>query len=132
LKVSQKLGRPEATAQHLNAALARTRENLCNKAEDDLTRARRQQKIFSAMKSQIMSPSGFLRLPWIAWQGPQAISSDMGAADLAGMFGAMAIGGTPPTQVLKPTSFVRLPDGGAGLTVAPASRAAAVARFLKR
>jgi LCP family protein required for cell wall assembly len=113
-------------------ALARTRENECNRAENDLTRARRQQKIFSAMKSQILSPSGFLHLPWIAWQGPQAINSDMGAADLAGMFGAMAIGGTPPTRVLKPTSFVTLPDGGAGLVVSPASRATAVARFLKR
>jgi LCP family protein required for cell wall assembly len=113
-------------------ALARTRENLCNTRENDLTRARRQQKIFSAMKSQILSPTGFLRLPWIAWEGPQAIRSDMNAADLAGMFGAMAIGGTPPTQVLRPTGAVTLPNGGDGLTVSLAARDAAVARFLRR
>src|SRR4029077_15827910 len=90
---------------HINGkqalALARTRENLCNPKENDLTRARRQQKIFTAMKSQVLSPTGFVRLPWIAWQGPQAIKSDMGAIDLSGMFGAMAIGGSPPTEVLR-------------------------------
>jgi LCP family protein required for cell wall assembly len=121
---------------HINGkqalALARTRENICNPKENDLTRARRQQKIFSAMKSAVVSPSGFLHLPWIAWEGPQAIRSDMGAASLAGMFGAMAIGGSPPTSVLHPTSAVRLPDGGAGLLVSAASREAAVRRFLKR
>jgi LCP family protein required for cell wall assembly len=112
-------------------ALARTRENLCNPKENDLTRARRQQKIFTAMKSQVLSPTGFLHLPWIAWEGPQAIKSDMGAVDLAGMFGAMAIGGSPPTQVLRPTSYVTLPDGSSALVVSPASRAKSVARFLR-
>ncbi len=119
---------------HINGkqalALARTRENLCNPRENDLSRARRQQKIFSAMKSQIASPEGFLRLPWIAWEGPQAIRSDMGAVDLAGMFGAMAIGGTPPTEVLRPTGAITTSQGGAGLLVSPASRAKSVARFL--
>jgi LCP family protein required for cell wall assembly len=112
-------------------ALARTRENLCNPRENDLSRARRQQKIFSAMKSQILSPEGFLRLPWIAWQGPQAIRSDMGAVDLSGMFGSMALGGTPPTEVLRPTGATTTAQGGAGLTVSPAARAAAVARFMR-
>jgi LCP family protein required for cell wall assembly len=122
-------------SHHINGkqalALARTRENLCNPRENDLSRARRQQKIFSAMKSQVVSPEGFLRLPWIAWQGPQAIRSDMGAVDLAGMFGAMALGGTPPTEVLRPTGAVTLPGGGAGLTVSPTARKAAAARFMK-
>ena len=37
-------------------ALARTRKNECNPAENDLSRARRQQKILSAIKSRIVSP----------------------------------------------------------------------------
>src|SRR4051812_31643226 len=42
-------------------ALARTRHNLCNQRENDITRARRQQKIFSAMKSRVTPPAGFIR-----------------------------------------------------------------------
>ena len=37
-------------------ALARTRHNLCNPKENDLTRARRQQKVISAMKSRVLQP----------------------------------------------------------------------------
>ena len=37
-------------------ALARTRKNHCNPSENDLTRARRQQKIVAAMKSRVLSP----------------------------------------------------------------------------
>ena len=45
---------------HINGkqalALARTRHNACNPKENDLTRARRQQKVISAMKSRVFSP----------------------------------------------------------------------------
>ena len=37
-------------------ALARTRKNECNPAEDDLSRARRQQKILGAIKSRLLHP----------------------------------------------------------------------------
>ena len=40
--------------------LARTRENRCNPAENDLTRALRQQQILNAIKSQLLSPSHLL------------------------------------------------------------------------
>ena len=66
-------------------ALARTRKNECNPAENDLTRARRQQKILGAIKSRLLSPATFLRLPFVSWQAPKAIRSDMAGPDLLGL-----------------------------------------------
>jgi LCP family protein required for cell wall assembly len=111
-------------------ALARTRENLCAPSETDLQREEHQQALFSAMKSRLLSLSSFLRLPLIAWDAPPAIISDMSGPTLLGLFGAMAISGTPPTQVLKPSGQTTLPGGGEGLTVSEAERRAAVARFM--
>ncbi len=111
-------------------ALSRTRHNACNPRENDLTRATRQQKIVSAMKSRVLSPSGFIRWPWIAWRAPQTVSTDMGAPGLTGLAATIATSGNAPTRILKPTGVVTLPDGGAGLTVSPASKQRAVHRFL--
>jgi LCP family protein required for cell wall assembly len=89
---------------HLNGdqalALARTRKNACNPRENDLTRARRQQRIISAMKSRTLSPAGFIRAPWIAWHAPKAFRTDMSGPTLAGALAAMATGGSPTTHVL--------------------------------
>jgi LCP family protein required for cell wall assembly len=112
-------------------ALARTRHNECNPKESDLTRARRQQKILSAMKSRLISPFAFPRLPLIAWNTPKALRSDMSGPTLLGLFGALAISGSPPTQILKPDGAETAPDGGAGLHVSDAEKARDVARFLK-
>jgi LCP family protein required for cell wall assembly len=111
-------------------ALARTRENLCHPNETDIQRQEHQQALFNAMKSRLLSPSSFFRLPWIAWNTPPAIISDMSAPTLVGLFGALAIGGTPPTRVLKPSGVTTVPGGGEGLTVSEANRRAAVAQFL--
>jgi LCP family protein required for cell wall assembly len=111
-------------------ALARTRENLCAPSETDLQREEHQQALFTDMKSQLLSPSSFFRLPLIAWNAPPAIVSDMSGPTLLGLFGALAISGTPPTQVLRPTGQTTLPEGGEGLTVSEAARRAAVARFM--
>ena len=111
-------------------ALARTRHNLCNPREDDLTRARRQQKLFAAMKSRVLSPSGWLRGPFIGWNAPKSITSDMSGPTLLGVFAAVATSGTAPTRVLKPSGGTTLPDGGAGLVVSDQERRAEVQRFL--
>jgi LCP family protein required for cell wall assembly len=111
-------------------ALARTRENLCAPNETDLQRAEHQQALFTDMKSRLLSPSSFLRLPLIAWNAPPAIISDMSGPTLLGLFGTLAVSGTPPTMVLKPEGGVTLPGGGAGLRVSEAERRAAVARFM--
>ena len=111
-------------------ALARTRENLCAPNESDIQREEHQQALFNDMKSQLLSPSSFLRLPLIAWNAPPAIISDMSGPELLGMFAALAVTGTPPTHVLKPTGQTTLPSGEEGLTISEAARRADVARFM--
>ncbi|HEV7807092.1 MAG TPA: LCP family protein [Solirubrobacteraceae bacterium] len=101
-------------------ALARTRHNDCNRREDDLTRARRQQKVISAMKRRLLSPFAFVRLPQVAWATPQSLRSDMSGPTLLGLFGALAIAGSPQTQVLGTQSG----------TVPASLRRARVRRFL--
>jgi LCP family protein required for cell wall assembly len=81
-------------------ALARTRKNDCNDDENDLTRARRQQKIVGAMKRRLLSPVAFVRLPLISWNIPKALRSDMSGPTLLGVFGALSAAGTPQTEVL--------------------------------
>ena len=111
-------------------ALARARENLCRPNETDLQRAEHQQALFQAMKSRLLSPSSFFRLPWIAWNTPPALVSDLSGPELLGMLGALAVGGTPPTRVLKPSGVTSLSDGEVGLSVSEAERRAAVAQFM--
>lgn len=119
---------------HLNGrqalALARVRSNACNPAEDDLTRARRQQQILSALKGRVTSPTTFLRLPWVAWQTPKTVRTDMGGATLLGFLTAAATSGSPPVEVLRPSGVAALPDGGSGLVVSDAEKQAAVRRLL--
>ncbi|HTA05982.1 MAG TPA: LCP family protein [Solirubrobacteraceae bacterium] len=111
-------------------ALARTRENLCAPNETDLQREEHQQALFSDMKSRLLSPSSFFRLPLIAWNAPPAIISDMSGPTLLGLFGAMATSGTPPIHVMTPSGSVNVAGVGEGLTVSEGERRAAVARFM--
>jgi LCP family protein required for cell wall assembly len=111
-------------------ALARTRHNACNRKEDDLTRARRQQKVISAMKSRVFSPAGFVRLPFISWNAPKTLKTDMRGPALLGYAIGTALSGSATTEILKPSGAVTLPDGGAGLTVSDAEKQADVRRFL--
>jgi len=126
--------RLRAGTHHLDGkqalAIARTRENLCAPNETDIQREEHQQALFNDMKSRLISLSSFLRLPWIAWNAPPAIISDMSGPELLGMFGALASAGTPPTRVLKPTGSVTLPDGEDGLEVSEAEKHTEVARFM--
>jgi LCP family protein required for cell wall assembly len=126
--------RLSAGTHHLDGrqalALARTRENLCAPGETDIQREEHQQALFTDMKNQLLSPSSFLRLPWIAWDAPPAIISDMSGPELLGMFAALAVTGTPPTRVLLPTGLLTLPDGEEGLTISEEARRADVTRFM--
>jgi LCP family protein required for cell wall assembly len=126
--------RLSAGTHHLDGrealALARTRENRCAPNETDIQREQHQQALFTDMKSQLLSPSSFFRLPWIAWSAPPAIISDMSGPELMGMFAALAVTGTPPTRVLLPTGQITLPSGEDGLTISGAARRADVARFM--
>jgi LCP family protein required for cell wall assembly len=111
-------------------ALARTRHNLCNSRENDLTRARRQQKVLGAMKSRVFSLGGFARLPLISWNAPKTLKTDMRGPSLLAYALGTAVSGGAQTQVLKPSGGVVLPGGGAGLVVSDAEKRAAVRRFL--
>jgi LCP family protein required for cell wall assembly len=92
-------------AHHLTGTqaltLARTRENRCNAASNDLTRAGYQQKILNAIKSRLLSPGTFFRLPWASWAAPKAVVSDMGGFTLLSLFAAAEMGGSAPTQILQ-------------------------------
>ncbi len=127
--VRLKSGKTHIDGKHA-LALARVRKNLCNPAENDLSRARRQQKILAAMKSRAISISGLIRGPFIGWNAPRAIKTDMAGPRLLGVAAAMATTGAADPRVLKPTGAVILPDGGAALTVSPARVRANVRRFL--
>ena len=112
-------------------ALARTRKNECNPEEDDRTRARRQQQIVAAIKAQVVSLETFARLPWVSWQGPRAVRSDMAGPELLGVVGATVIGGSGNVAVLRPSGDVTLPDGGSALEVSDEEKQRRVARFLE-
>jgi len=105
--------------------LARTRENSCNAASNDLTREAYQQKILNAIKSQLLSPSIFFRLPWAAWAAPKAVRTDMGGPTLMTLFAAAELGGSAPTEILG-VNHLPLPD------VQSASGQAAIRRAVSR
>lgn len=108
---------------HLNGTqalvLARTRENSCNAASSDLTREAYQQQILNDIKSKLVSPSIVPRLPWASWDAPKAIRTDMGGFTLMQLFVAAEIGGSAPTDILKPTQYTTI-DGQDAVVATPA------------
>src|SRR5438067_1837460 len=73
--------RLSAGTHHLDGrhalGLARVRKNSCRPGEDDTDRAKRQQQILAAIKSRLLSVHTFVRLPWVSWNAPKAIRTDM-------------------------------------------------------
>jgi LCP family protein required for cell wall assembly len=108
---------------HLNGiqalVYARTRHNACNPNDSDLTRVQHQQEILNAIKSKLLSPSAFFRLPWASWDAPKVLRTDMGGFTLLSLFAASEVGGSAPVDVLKPNGSTTLPDGESALTVTP-------------
>lgn len=83
---------------------ARVRKNSCAPNEDDRDRARRQQQVLAGIGSQVKSPSTFVRLPWVSWNAPRTLRSDMNGFELMMLFGDMATGGSGgETEVLEAT-----------------------------
>jgi LCP family protein required for cell wall assembly len=119
---------------HLNGiqalVYARTRENKCNPSDSDLTRVKHQQDILNAIKSKLLSPSTFFRLPWASWDAPKVLRTDMGGPTLLSLFAASELGGSAPVDVLKPTGGEYLPGYGDALTVTPAVVHAAVSKLM--
>jgi LCP family protein required for cell wall assembly len=119
---------------HLNGLqallLARTRENSCDLAFDDLNREASQQKILNAIKTKLLSPATFLHLPWASWAAPQTLRTDMNGWQLMTLFVASELGGSAPTAILKPTGSELLPGGGNALIASPGDVRRAVAKLL--
>ena len=108
-----------AGSHHLNGLqallYARIRENPCNPADSDLTRVKHQQQILNAIKSKLLSPSTFFRLPIASWDAPRVLRTDMGGLTLLSLFAASEIGGSAPVKVL-PVSGV---SGSSDLYASP-------------
>ena len=111
--------------QHLTGHQAlqysRVRENKCAPNEDDRARAKRQQQVLSAMRKSMVSPSAFIRLPWIAWEAPRTVRSDMRGPGLAALFTDLLTGGGGKTKVLLPYG-----SNGTELLVSDAAKRRAV------
>ena len=86
--------------------LARTRENACNAASNDLTREGYQQQILNAIKSQLFSFHAFVHLPWAAWDAPGVLESDLGPLQLLELFASAEIGGSAPVSLLSESGSV--------------------------
>ena len=101
-----------STASRRSRSPARARTSATPR-ENDLTRARRQQKIFAAMKSRLLSPAAFVRAAVGRVERAQGDPTDMSGPTLLGpLRRRWRSAGTPPTRVLKPSGVETLPDGG--------------------
>ena len=105
---------------------ARVRKNPCAPAEDDRARAARQQEVMRAIGAQAKSPGTFFRLPWVSWQAPKALKSDMKGPSLMGLFADVASGNSDETDVLQGTCC----DLQGDIQVSPGTRADAVDKLL--
>ena len=105
---------------------ARVRENECDPTEDDRDRARRQQQVFSGIRSQALSPSTFVRLPWVSWQAPRTIRSDLKGPGLSALFADLITGGSGKTRVLESAGFTP----GGNLLITDKEREKAVDQLL--
>jgi LCP family protein required for cell wall assembly len=115
---------------HLNGrralGYARVRKNACAPAEDDRARAARQQEVMRAIGAQAKSPGTFFRLPWVSWQAPKALKTDMRGPALMGLFADVATGNSDETDVLDGTCC----DLEGDIQVSPGTRAEAVDKLL--
>jgi anionic cell wall polymer biosynthesis LytR-Cps2A-Psr (LCP) family protein len=101
------------------------RENKCAPNEDDRARARRQQQVLSAMRRRLLSPTAFIRLPWISWEAPRTVRSDMHGPGLSMLFADLATGGGGTTRVLQPSGA-----NGTQLIISEAAKRRAVEQLL--
>ena len=119
-------------SHHLNGQQAlefsRIRENRCAPNETDIQRAERQQLVLQRMRAKALSPGTFFRLPWVAWNAPRAVRTDMGGLGLGTLFGDLITGGSGSTHVLKPSGI----GPGTSLIISPAEKQAAVRELLGR
>jgi LCP family protein required for cell wall assembly len=105
---------------------ARVRKNPCSPSEDDRARAARQQEVLRAIGDKATSPSTFFRLPWVSWQAPKALKSDMRGPALMALFADMATGNSDETEVLEAGCCIN----GSNLFVSDGAKREAVDKLL--
>lgn len=108
---------------------ARVRHNNCAPNENDLARAARQQQVLSGIRSKLLSPVSFLRLPLISWRAPKTIQTDMAGPGLMGLFTDLITGNSDTSTVLKPSCLGCGP--GDSLLVSEGEKRSAVRTLLK-
>ncbi|HLI59889.1 MAG TPA: LCP family protein [Solirubrobacteraceae bacterium] len=108
--------------------LARTRDNSCDPAYNDLNREAAQQRILNSIKSQLLTAHTFFHLPWVAWDAPGVIQTDMGGLSLMQLFLSAEIGGTATPRLLSETPSVV--NGADVLVPHPANVRAEVRRLM--
>jgi LCP family protein required for cell wall assembly len=106
---------------------ARVRKNTCAPGEDDRDRAARQQRVLAAIGSQVKSPSTFARLPWVSWNAPRTLKSDMNGPQLMMLFADMATGSSEETEVLEATCC----NNGTNLFVSDGAKQDAVRKLVE-
>jgi LCP family protein required for cell wall assembly len=82
---------------------ARVRQNPCAPAENDLDRAQRSQELVSGIIGKAFSVTSFPRMPWVAWQAPKAIKTDLAGPGLLALGTDMVTGSEDETPVLEPS-----------------------------
>ena len=110
---------------HQALQFSRVRENKCAPNEDDRARAKRQQQVLAAMRRRLLSPTAFIRMPWVAWAAPRTVRSDMRGPGLSMLFADLATGGGGNTRVLMPSG-----SNGTQLIVSDAAKRRAVDELL--
>lgn len=103
-RLSFKKGKHHLTGQQA-LGFARIRKNLCAPREDDRDRAARQQLVMSGIRGRLLSPRTFVRLPWIAWDAPRTVRSDLQGFGMSALAVDIATGGSGKTNVLRPDTL---------------------------
>jgi anionic cell wall polymer biosynthesis LytR-Cps2A-Psr (LCP) family protein len=90
---------------HQALGFSRIRKNLCDPREDDRDRAARQQLVLSGVRSKMTSPRTFAKLPWVAWDAPRTVRSDLAGPGMSALAADIMTGGSGKTNVLRPDTL---------------------------
>ena len=90
---------------HQALAFSRVRENFCDPRENDIDRGKRQQQVLSSIKNRMFSLRTFFHAPWVSWNAPRAIRSDLHGPGLSALALDLVTGGSGQTSILKPSQL---------------------------
>ena len=83
--------------------------------------------MLAAIGAQDKSTSTFFWRPWVSWNAPRTLKSDMNGLQLMALFGDMATGNSSDTEVLEATCC----NNGSNLFVSEGSKRDAVRKLLE-